>query len=214
MSFDVSLQNLLDEGRVRVSASATLSERELQAAEKVLASFERRYRLDLPGTPPEIFLPAAGWAAQLFYRACQCLAFREITAEETKQMLKPYSGKRDAAAHYSVDLTLRLLPDLIHRARQTSRDDPLVEELITVASAWPLSSVGISGVEADGLEPILDDECLRRLYVDRIISRDDRSRLSHPRIREAVRETVGMYEALAPQMVSAVKELDEPDENE
>ena len=85
---------------------------------------------------------------------------------------------------------------------------------MTIANAWPLSSVGVSGVEAGGLEPILDDECLRRLYVDRIIARDDRSRLTHPRVREAVMEAVGMYEELAPQLVSAVKELESQDESE
>lgn len=214
MSFDASLQDLLDEGRVRISASASFTDDELQAAEQVLLSFERRYRADLPDTPPAISLPAAMWAAQVFYRACQCLAFREITGEEAQEMLRPFSGQPDAGAHYSVDLTLRLLPDLLHRSRTTSRDDPLVEELLAIAHAWPLSSVGVSGVEVDDLEPILDNECLRRVYVDRIIARNDRSRLSHPRVREAVMEAVGMHEELAPQMVAAVREPEPQDESE
>jgi len=214
LSFDAILQDLLEEGRVRVLASERLEKNELEAAREVLSSFECKYRFDLPGTPPEFSLPAAIWTAEVFYRACQCLAFREINEEETKQMLRPFSGRRDASAHYSADLTLRLLPDLLHRARTTSRDDPLVGELMTIANAWPLSSVGVSGVDVDDIEPILDDECLRQLYVDRIIARDDKSRLAHPRVREAVMEAVGLYEELAPQMVAAVKELQPQDESE
>lgn len=213
MSLADIVPGLLEEGRVRISTPDAPTDDERNSAGEAVRAFERRYRLDLPGAPPELSLPAALWAVEAFYCACQCLSFREIGAEDVQQMLQPYSGKRDAAAHYSVDLTFRVLPDLIHRARAASRDDPLVAELISLATAWPLSSVGVDGVVVDDLEAIFGNACLRRLYLDRVIAREDMSRLSDRRARDGIRETVGLHEELAPRVVAAVKELEQQDEH-
>lgn len=208
MHLSSALQDLLEEGRVRLSAADAFSAEDLHRAEDVLRTFERGYRRDMPCTPPAFSMPAVLWAAEMFYRACQCLAFREIDAAEMIDMLShQLSGETGAAAHYSVDLTFRLLPDLFQRTKAAARDDPLLQQLQSWANAWPLSSVGINGVESGSLEPILDNACLRLLYVDRIIARKDIGRLSDSRVRDAVLEAVGLHEELAPQVIAAAKEL-------
>ena len=97
-------------------------------------------------------MPAALWGAEMMYAACQCLAFREIDeAELTRRLSRPFSGRPDASAHYSVDLTFRMLPDLYHRARSASRNDPLVARLQEWAEDWPLSSVGMPEATRENL---------------------------------------------------------------
>jgi hypothetical protein len=66
-----------------------------------------------------------------------------------------------------------------------------------IASAWPLSSVGIAGLEKLRLEPFVSDPALRRLYADRIIAAGDTSRLGDPRIDDLLRADLGVHSELA-----------------
>jgi hypothetical protein len=213
-SFISVLQNLLDEGRVMLTTPAAPTVPELREAESLLARFEQRYRLEMPGEAPALSMPAAVWGAEMFFRACQCLVFREIDAAGVDELLcRPFAGRQDAAAHYSVDLTFRLLPDLFQRARAASRHDPLLERLQELADAWPLSSVGIAGIQPKHLEPILEHPCLRILYADRIIARQDLARLTDARVRASVLAAIGLHEELAPEVLSAAKASTHQDEH-
>src|SRR6185503_2575435 len=55
---------------------------------------------------------------------------------------------RGAEADWSADLTLRHLPKLFQLARHLSNADPLLQQMKQIAAAWPLSSVGVAGLEA------------------------------------------------------------------
>jgi MoxR-vWA-beta-propeller ternary system domain bpX4 len=210
-SFVAALRGLVEDGRVVLRTPLVPAPAELRAAESVLIEFEQRYRLEMPGVAAGFSMPAALWGAEMMYAACQCLAFREIDEEElTRRLSRPFPGRRDASAHYSVDLTFRLLPDLHHRARSASRNDPLVARLQEWVEDWPLSSVGMpeatrenAPANAKPLDAILEHPSLRTLYVDRIMARDDRSRLSDPRVRELVLEAIGLHEELAPDLFAA-----------
>jgi MoxR-vWA-beta-propeller ternary system domain bpX4 len=207
-----SLQCLFDEGRMVLQSAATHTSQELREAEGVLAEFDRRYRLELPGEAPGLSAAAATWAAEMFIRACQCLVFREIDEAGVNERLSPrLNGKLDASAHYSVDLTFRLLPDLYHRAEAASRHDPLLTRLKEWADEWPLSSVGIAGSTPKQLDAILEHPSLRILYADRIIARKDIGRLNDPRARAAVLGAIGLHEELAPEVVRAAKAFTKKD---
>ena len=209
--FVTALRGLLEEGRVVLKTPLVPAAAELRAAEGLLIEFEQRFRLEMPGEAPAFSLSAALWGAEMTYFACQCLAFHEIDeAELNDRLSQPFVGSRDAPVHYSVDLTFRMLPDLYHRARSASRNDPLVNRLLEWADAWPLSSVGISettaehaGADRKQIETILEYSSLRTLYIDRIIARKDLSRLSDPRVRELVTAAIGLHEQLAPELLAA-----------
>jgi hypothetical protein len=210
-SFVAALRGLVEDGRVVLKTPLVPAPAEIRAAESVLIEFERRFRVEMPGAAPAFSLSAAIWGAEMTYLACQCLAFREIDeAELTSRLSRPFAGPRDASAHYSVDLTLRMLPDLYHRARSASQHDPLVARLQEWGDAWPLSSVGMpeatrENVSADPkrIDSILEHPSLRTLYVDRIIARNDLSRLNDPRVRELVFAAIGLHEELAPELLAA-----------
>jgi hypothetical protein len=235
------LTSLFADGRVRVPLPGPLTGTELAEAGETLAGFEAQYRQELPGTPPALCLPAARWAATMFYRACQFVAYRDVDAATIAEVLGeplptgaalPSKSEGDspifverklgqsperklgqslASVHYSVDLTFRYLPDLVTLARTAAEQDPLVDQLLAWGSHWPLSSVGIGLPAAPAIDGFAGDGCLLRLYVDRVLGRRDRARLADRRVREAVRQAVGAFAELAPEMAAAVEELEKAD---
>ena len=198
------LNCLFAEGRVRVPRPAEIPDRELRAADGVLAEFEREYRQELPGTPPPLGLPAARWAAAMFYRACQFVAFRgageEVMARTFAVACPP---GEPPSVHYSVDLTFRYLPGLVKLAQSAAQGNPLLMHLGRWAVEWPLSSVGMALIGPVEIGPWARDRCLLGLYVDRVIACGDVGRLGDWRVREAVQEALGPFPELAPKMATA-----------
>ena len=209
LTLAVFLDHLFTEGRVRVARPTEISKTELGQMHQRLAAFQTQYQQELPGTPPPLAPQAAGWGAVMFYRACQFVAFRDLGEADMAHAFAPACpGDDSPATHYSVDLTFRYLPDLLKLAQSASQCDPLVSRLACWAEQWPLSSVGIAGVKPLRVEAVVGHPCLLRLYVDRIVTRRDTSRLTHPRVRDCVRESLGMFPELAPEMASALQVLE------
>jgi hypothetical protein len=191
------VQSLLDTGRVNVPPGGE----PLDEVDEAAAELDRAARADAAFEPPALALPAAAWALTTVYRAAQALVFREIEADAVRQMLAvPCPLPPSPAVHYSADLSLRYLPDLLALASGIAPDDPLVTGLVALARAWPLSSVGVAGAGEADPSPFLDHPSLHLLYVDRIIERSDAARLGHPAVRAAVREAVGGFPSLAPKL--------------
>lgn len=191
------VEELFVTGRVRLTTDALFAEDDLNAAVSKVREFEQPSRLDLPGTPPCIDEPALRWGLASFYQACQFQIYRHLGATALGERFAEDSPRGStAAAHYSVDLVFRFLPDLVKLARSGSPEDPLLEVVHKWCEAWPLSSVGINEIHPPHCEPILADECLLRMYVDRILRTQDTSRLSDQRIRDEVARAVGAFPEL------------------
>ena len=186
------LSDLFETGRVSVfidlpgEIEQDVDER-LVTAEKVAAA-------SLAGASPGFDLGCARWAAKLFYGACHFLVCRDVNAETIQTFFKqtcpqPHSPQTD----YSVDLVFRYLPDLVGMSRAIATGDPLLQELLKLGNEWPLSSVGITGIEGADITGFIQHPGLRQLYVDRIISRADVSRLGDPLLDFATKEALGDY---------------------
>ncbi len=217
MSLPQFLTSLFEDGRVRVSNDALPSREELLAADHVLALFEAEYRRDLPLDTPAFLPNVGGWASGMLYRACAFTVFRDVHAERLREELSiPCPEPLSPPVHYTVDLTFRFLPDLVKFAKSASQADPLLDLLADWANQWPLSSVGIPGVEipSSRLDGIVEHAGLLRLYTDRIIAREDHSRLADSRVHEAVQQALGLFPELAPQLAgcltAAVADPEEP----
>jgi hypothetical protein len=201
VSLLVLLRALFDTGHVRVPHPDQHEPGEdLHAASEFLSQYEHSWRLEFPGEAPAFHVPAAIWAATMLYRAVQAAVYRQIPEPILRDGLSLAcpSTPNEAARHYSVDLLFRFLPDLVVLAHHASPDDPLLQVLQTWANQWPLSSVGMKGVEPAGVAAIASHAGLLQLYVDRILAREDFSRLADPRVQTAVRESVGAYAELSP----------------
>ena len=197
------LEALRDDGRVRVGTEAP--DANARDAEEALLAWDRTVRAEWPGPAPELDGDVALRAAVLMYRACQLLVYRETPAEAVQQAFAaPLAKTRTASNLYSVDLTLRFLPGLHAMARAASPGDSLTLALRKLGEDWPLSSVGMPECVPASVDAILSDPGLRQVYVDRILERGDASRLSDPRVKEAVREAVGEHAALAGRLEPAI----------
>lgn len=207
MGLDIFLSQLLESGNVVVLPDA-LSDEDLAAGRVKLAEMDRLTRLELPGDPPPLDTDSAAWAAGVFYRLCQLLAYREMPAEAIKPLVEqPCPKPISPAVAYSVDLVFRYLPDLLSLASGLAPGDPLVEAIKTLCRRWPLSSVGVADLGQINVEAFIDNPSLRQLYVDRIMDRGDASRVNDPRVRAAMRASLGLYEDLcAPALAGALKE--------
>ena len=75
-----------------------------------------------------------------------------------------------------------------------------------IAAAWPLSSVGINGLDNLRLESFADDSALLRLYADRIMAAGDASRLGDPRVDDLLRADLGLHHELAPAIAAKLFE--------
>lgn len=209
MSIPSFLRQLQETGRVRVPPLGTELTVESSAVKSSIGELDLTARLSFPGEAPPLSVEWASRGASVLYRACQAFAFRDMTAEAVEQTVAlSRPSEATAATHYSVDLALKYLPDLFLLARGISPADPLVTAILRLAGDWPLSSVGIPGVERVQLGEIEKHAGLLRLYVDRILEREDTSRLDNEGVREALREALGAHVSLCPEVGAAIPQED------
>ena len=200
------LRDLTEHGRVRISCAPAPAPARVAAdpageVEETIRALDAAARLDMPLEPPPLQLTAATWAATLLYDACRLFVNRELPREAVDEAFsKPCPEVPLSAVCYSVDLTLRYLPGMISLTRGLAEDDPLVAKLIETAKAWPLSSVGVAGIDVGEIDisPFIHDPSLRQLYVDRIIETGDAPCLNDPLVRETAAATIGAFPSLAP----------------
>ncbi|MFT5496356.1 MAG: hypothetical protein ACI9TH_001754 [Kiritimatiellia bacterium] len=167
---------------------------ELDGWADALCSVDALARLELPGEAPAFSEAAALWGAEMCYQACRCTAFRSLSeADVAEAFARPGPEPANASCAYSVDLSLRYLPDVVRIARGIAAEDPLNHHLLRLAQDWPLSSVGVKGVSKVEVGCILDNRCLRQMYLDRILKTRDRSRVEEPRVAEAVKRSLGVF---------------------
>jgi hypothetical protein len=209
MSLGSFLVELFEHGRVRVDEPAIASHDELTAADMILRERDAAIRLEFPGDAPDYEPEVALWGAVRFHQACRFAVYREVPAEAIDAAFAdPIPVAEPAACHYLVDLTHRFLPDLARLVRTAAAADPLGEHLRNWARQWPLSSVGMSGVEVDPHEPVWEQRGLLRYYVDRIVAAGDVARLVDPRVRRELRRMLGGHEDLAPTLAAALNAYD------
>jgi hypothetical protein len=75
-----------------------------------------------------------------------------------------------------------------------------------LVAVWPLSAVGIAGLEKLNLYSFIDHPGLRRLYADRIIAAGDTLRLGDPRMDDFLRADLGIHHQLAPAIAAKLFE--------
>ncbi|GAA4043372.1 hypothetical protein GCM10022409_31700 [Hymenobacter glaciei] len=188
------LHHLLTTGNVTLAARpAPFEPADLHAAETLLRDYYADDRRELPGVAPDFDAVAAAWAAAYLYHTVQLALVRELDENVVEAQLRDFAGQITPAAIYSVDLTLRYLPDLLRLAKGLAPGDALVACLRTTAGQWPFSFVGAEGGTAEAEARILAHPALRQEYIDRIIRTQDRARADQPHIAPLVHAALGHY---------------------
>jgi hypothetical protein len=187
------LEALDEGGSVPVADSTPVVDEQCRAW---LKERQERLSLELAGPPLAFDVEAAAWGAGRLYEACRYLTYRQEGDEAVRKAFAGPAPKPTPEAIFGVDLVLRHLPELWTLANSLADDDPLIDEMNKMAAMWPLSSVGVKEIEAVDPEPILVHRGLRQLYIDRILQKRDRSRLSDPRVRSAALVAIGEHPEL------------------
>jgi hypothetical protein len=184
-------------------------------AQLLLTAIADRATQDLGLPAPPFRLPAAEWAARLFYQLCQFVMVRDLDATQISAVVDtPCPAPRDPATDWSVDPTFRHLPRLLQITRHVRFAEPLVVHLIRIAREWPLSTVGMPDLTPNpsstngssptrfAIDSFIHHPTLRRLYVDRILATSDSSRLGDARVDDLIRTDLGLHPGLAPRIAS------------
>jgi hypothetical protein len=192
------LQDLFAHGRVRVSAPGGSTDADLVAAADVLRRAEETRRQSLPSNPPE-FLPDVGlWAADRVYNAAQFLVFRDADPKIIQQSLKRREpAPTTSSEHYSGDLCLYFMKDILRLSTAASENDPLNDMIRALMTDWPLSAVSLECAAVPGPN-VMEHKALRLMYLDRVVKHNDRQALQHDVVKNALQDAVGIHRNLLP----------------
>jgi len=188
------IQDIIQQGKVTVDGNVTpFSDEDKQAATQRLREYYELQKQELTATVPAFDAPAAIWAAGFLYRAVQLVMLRDLGDDVVNKLLTPYDGAVTPEGVLSVDLSFRYLPNLVGLAKGLAPEDVLVKRLHEAAVQWPFSSVGMK-VEGDlNIDVILNNACVCRSYIDRIITARDIKRCNNPQVKEYIKEALGDY---------------------
>jgi hypothetical protein len=191
--------------------TSTTTEEEKAVADLLREEYAKEV-MNFPGIALSFEREAAVWAARIVFNASQLLLSREKGAQDMVELLPPFSGAMTPAAILSADLCLRCLPDIIGKAKEINPDDPLIGLLEHLLGDWHYSGVGYFRLPEDGGEsgsaeagsagaggmgdlfdwsPILADDCLRLLYIDRVIERRVKALANLPELRPGILAAMG-----------------------
>ena len=167
-------------------------EDEEQATQRLREYYEHQLS-DLTGRVPAFEPEAAVWAAIYLYRAVQLTVLRELGEDAVNELLTPFNGPVSPESILSVDLSFRHLPNLLGVAKGLAPQDPLVKQIQSAAIQWPFSSVGMKVEGELNTNVIMQNACLRRVYIDRIIEARDKNRCNNKLVNEYIKEALGDY---------------------
>jgi len=155
--------------------TANISKIDEDDAHETVLMLQKEYDLEkanYPFSPPEFDSKAALWSCKVIYYAAQLLVNRTNTNKKLDDIVPMYAQPIDASAILSVDLCLRFLPYFISEFRYIDPNDPIIERLMKISEQFHYSAIG-QDLDLDKLdfEPILQNNCLKQLYLDRIVER-------------------------------------------
>ena len=166
-------------------------------------ALQERPHLPRPDQMPALHGPTVAWAATFLCRTAMAYLHREWEAPKLAALLacNPPNGASLDSFAFSADLALRHLPLLAKQARAAHAEDPLLLHLEAVAARFPLSGVGLATPEPDALAAVLNQPCLRLMYLDRLLPAPDPANLAAtlalPPVQNALRAALGDHPHLA-----------------
>jgi MoxR-vWA-beta-propeller ternary system domain bpX4 len=171
-----------------------ISKIEAQNTTEFLKKEYQKESLNFPFTPPNFDLNAVLWAAKSVYIAAQLILYRENKTEDIPALLPKFEGEITPASILSADLCLRFLPDMLTQLKFFDSQDLLVKVLEEKLQIWHYSGVNYT-LEIDKLDftNIDSNECLRQLYINRIIENKKIHLAKLPPFKDNILANLGIY---------------------
>lgn len=182
------LQQLFDCGRVVVGRPESDLDLDETDSVSVLLQAEILWRSQLPSGLPPFDSGVAMWAASKLYRAAQLLVYRDLGEEAVlKHLTRNGVSQVTATDHYSADLCLKFLKDVLRLGNALSESDPLDTRLRLLMNDWPLSRVGFGdAVQEESV--VWTHPALRMMYLDRVMQRNDSVAKQAEHVAEELRQ--------------------------
>lgn len=163
----------------------------------VVDYLQREYEnegLEYPFTPPPFDAKAALWASKTVYFSAQLLLNRKNLPGTASSYVMGYDYELTAGAILSTDICLRFLPAILRELKLIDLEDPLISVLQSHLQQWHFSGVGYL-TELDDIDYTipLENDCIKQLYVDRIIERKARNYIDGSPLGEFVLGSMGEY---------------------
>lgn len=159
-----------------------------------LANEYRKESTNYPYSSPVYNAQAALWGASIIYYASQMMLYRENKGEEIAAFLPPYAYQQDASAILSADLCLRFLPQVLENLKNIDPDDIIIPLLKNHLHQWHYSAIGLDlDNETLNFNGILGNECLKQLYINRIIENKAKVLAQLPFLKNHVKASMGNF---------------------
>lgn len=172
----------------------TVSDKEEQDVIAFLEGEYERETIDYPFEAPVFSPTAALWAAKTVYFAAQLFLFRENQVTELQSLLPSYDATIDVSVMLSADLCLRFLPSVKYALEAVDVNDPLVAVVEQHLKQFPYSGIGRDGAfSAPDTAMIINNDCLKQLYLDRITERKATKWANQPTINSAILANIGNH---------------------
>ena len=165
--------------------------------QEIIAFLKEEYTYELPSyttEAPDFNAEAAIWSAYLVYLSCQFLLHRSQAPEEFHQVFPPPFFPVNAGAILSADLLLRFLPAILLELKRIDEEDELIPFLEDMLKPWSYSSIGYAMlIDEKSTNSMLQDPCVKQLYLERIIKRKDEIRASHTNVKDQIKSKLGLH---------------------
>lgn len=172
----------------------TISHADEQDAIAFLEGEYERESTDYPFEAPLFSATAALWGAKTVYLAAQLFLFREHEITELRSLFPIYNGAIDASVMLSADLCLRFLPAIKYALEAVDANDPLISMLEDLLKHFPYSGIGQEKtVTIPDLTVVLNNDCLKQLYLDRITENKAEKWIDQPIIKSGILANIGDY---------------------
>lgn len=169
----------------------TISDEEEQ---NVLELIKAHYKLESPGYPvraPQFDVEVAVWSSKVLFHAAQLIMYRQHSAENLETFFPQFDKAKSESTIVSADICLRYMPSILKQLEFIDIEDELIPILKKILTEWHFSGLRSDlDLENADLSKILKHECLRKLYINRII--------------ETKRKKLGQREELKPLVLAAL----------
>jgi len=173
-----------------------VSTSESEAVTALLKEQFDREAAGYPGTTPCWHPEAAAWAARVLFHAAQLVLYRSHDAESLEHYFPVFDRTKTADAVISADICLRYLPDVLRFLAEIDVDDALIPVLESVLGEWHYSGLLADPTpEPADLTTVVENDCLARLYADRVIKTKNEAMAARPELRSLVLTALGDHGA-------------------
>jgi len=171
-----------------------ISEEEINQTASFLRNEYEKESIEFPGNIPKFIPEAALWGARTIYIAAQLVLYREKKASDFNNLLPDFGIPLTPGAFLSADLTLRFLPSLINYLTILDPDVPLISVLEKHLTQWHYSGINYP-LDRDKLDftIVLQDQCLKQLYVNRVTFHKKTALAHHPFLQELIQASLGIF---------------------